>query len=116
MHLKNTKANITNKTMKLLFIAVSFIMLSCTNHNSEIKNTNWYGVNKDSMLSISCGDSICEVYEKYRYSTDEVDTMKMSYYIIKDTIFLKPFDEDIIVESNLVLSENGLIDSRTGSM
>lgn len=97
----------------LLGLSLTILMLSCSSV-TDIKGTEWIGVEKDKNTSIVFNDSTCEIYK--RFETGHVDTIKALYMVNKDTISFAPFDEFVTIGSNLIIAKKELKESKSGNV
>lgn len=102
--------------MKKLTLSLSIVyvlLLSC-NNNKNIKGTEWAGIEDTASIYnvwMQFQDTTC-LYVTQSKMTGYKDTTYLRYHINNDTISFIPFDEWVSVESNLLITDNGLIETK----
>lgn len=106
------------KAFALISIILCTFMLSC-NNRTNIKNTKWEQAADDTSSIyhnwIYFQDSTC-MYISQSKITGHIDTTYMHYKIDNDTISFVPFDEWVSVNSKLIITEDGLVESKKGDL
>lgn len=95
-------------------IALLFALISCSK-NVPIKNTKWNGIDEDYNKQILFCDSTCEIYVASK-TTGHTDTLKSYYKITDDTISFVPFNEYVFINSKLIITKQGLKESKSGKL
>lgn len=101
------------KNFALIAIILCLFMLSC-NNSMNMKDTKWEQAADDTSSIynswIYFQDSTC-MYISQSKITGHIDTTYLHYKIDNDTISFVPFDEWVFVNSKLVITKDGLVES-----
>ena len=97
----------------LLGLSLMALIFSCSGV-TDIKNTEWIGVEKDKNTSIAFNDSTCEIDQVFE--TGCIDTIRASFSVSEDTISFVPFSEYVTVGSKLIIDGNTLKESKSGTV
>ncbi len=117
MRAKTGKTNIKiDRNMKNVIFSITLLLalISCSK-SVPIKNTKWNGIDDEYNKSILFCDSTCEIYISSR-TTGHTDTLKSYYKITYDTISFVPFNEYVSINSKLIITKQGLKESKSGKL
>ena len=100
----------------ILFLFYAVMICSCTNQ-IELKNTVWDEVSEDGISKTGSysefNDSTLTYYEA-GYKGSIIDSVKMKYTVIDDTLKMSPSEEYITIESIHIVGQDTIFSAETG--
>lgn len=101
------------KKIVLIIPIAALVLLSCSN-NRKLKGTEWVELEDTASIYnvwMQFRDTTC-LYITQSKITGHKDTTYLRYHIDNDTISFVPFDEWVFVNSNLLITDEGLVETK----